>query len=131
MGGIRVKKRGDYKKTRDFLNRNINREYLKNINEYGKEGVRRLKDATPVDTGKTSKSWDYNIIEGKEKTSISWTNSNVVENKRGYEFNVVDLLRYGHATRDGKFIEGNDFVEQTMSSFLDEISDKTWEDIIK
>lgn len=129
--GIIIKKRGDYKKTREFLTRNINREYLKNVNDYGKEGVRRLKDATPVDTGKTSKSWDFEVNNDNEKTNIIWVNNNVVENKRGYEFNVVDLLRFGHATRDGKFIEGNDFVEQTMKSYLEEISDKAWEEIIK
>ena len=76
------------------------------INEYAEEGLQKLKDATPVDTGKTKDSWKYEI----RGTWIYYYNTNG---------RVVLYLTDGYVNHD-TWIPGNDFV----SPILKELSYK-------
>ena len=74
---IVFKHKGDFKKTKRFLKRMSEEEYLKCLDKYGRKGVEALALATPRDSGKTAESWDYRINRDKDGVKITWTNSNV------------------------------------------------------
>lgn len=47
-----IRHRGDLKKTRNFLERIVRRNYRDVLKKYGQRGVDALSAATPKDTGK-------------------------------------------------------------------------------
>jgi len=53
---------GSFNNTENFFKRSVSREYLLALEKYGREGVAALASATPVDTGETANSWDYNVV---------------------------------------------------------------------
>lgn len=123
------KSKGSFNNTQKFLNKLKNKEYLNILDKYGQLGVNALRDATPVETGKTANSWYYDITQEEGKTMINFYNDNNVPNKTGYEFNIVILLQAGHATRNGGWVEGIDFVNPALKPVFDEILNAAWSEI--
>lgn len=115
---------GDLKKTRGFLNSLRRNEFLKHLNTYGKMGVDALRDATPRDTGVTANSWSYVIEQGHDWVKITWTNSS--ENR---SIPIALLLQYGHATRNGGWVSGIDYINPALKPIFDEISKSAWEEV--
>ena len=96
------------------------------LEKYGKRGVEALKEATPIDTGKTADSWTYEIIKDKDnKYEIVWSNTNVVD---GWA-NVAILLQYGHATRNGGFVKGTDYINPAIEKVFQGMADEAWEEV--
>lgn len=131
MASIKIKQKGHYDDTKRLLKKALSNDYLKILNDFGRRGVEILQNATPKNTGLTASSWNYVISRDKQHTTISWTNSNTVSNSRGYEFSIVILLVYGHATRNGGWVEGYDFVNESMKPLFDEMADKAWMELTK
>lgn len=125
-GLITFEKKGDFSKTFRFLNKLLNREYLNILEKYGREGVARLKEYTPKDTGLTSESWDFVITHNKDNTSISFVNSNV----NNY-VNIAIILQYGHATRNGGWVEGVDYINPALQPIFDKMAKEAWEEVTK
>lgn len=125
---IAIKVKGDYKKTRSFLDKMRRKDFLKNLDKYGQMGVEALAAATPVDTGKTASSWSYYIKEYDDSGSIiiNWTNSNVVN---GWA-NIAVLLQYGHGTRNGGYVKGRDYINPAMRPVFDKIAQDAWMEVI-
>lgn len=119
---IKVKVEGDFGKTRKFLKNLLDsKTRVRNILEkYGAMGVDALADATPVNTGLTSESWSYEIIETDKGFELAWKNSNIVD---GW-YNVAILIQYGHGTRNGGYVQGNDYINPAMKPIFDELSKK-------
>ena len=119
---------GTFKHTLSFLKRLQNRddEIYGELKKYGEMGVNALRAATPVESGATSQAWDYEIIRGKETTSIIWTNSN--ENAGA---NVAILLQYGHATGTGGFVSGRNYINPATRPIFDRIEQEVWSKITK
>ncbi len=113
---ISFKTRGNYNKTKKHLNDLKNIDISSILDKYGRLGVRRFKDATPVRTGLTSESWDYHIEKTKHGQKLVFTNSNIQD-----ECHVVILIRYGHVTSSGTWIEGNDFISPILNELCEEI----------
>lgn len=99
--------------------------YERILHKYGKEGVERLAAATPVRTGKTAASWDYEIEINKNSLKVRWINTNVVNG-----ISIIILLRYGHATKSGYFVEGHDFIEPTLKPILKALEEEIWEEVV-
>lgn len=123
---LKVKHRGNFKNIDRFLNRIQNREYLNNLEDYGKLGVEALRASTPKDSGKTADSWVYAIEEGDESTSIVWTNTN--ENDG---VNVALILQHGHGTGTGGYVEGIDYINPAMRPIFQHIADNAWKGVVK
>lgn len=121
---ITFSQKGDFKKTFLFLENAEKRKTIKKLNAYGAEGVRLLSKATPIDTGKTANSWGYEIHYGKGSVSITWTNSNLAN-----YVPVVFLLEYGHATRNGGYVQGHDFINPAIQPLFDKMSNETWKEV--
>lgn len=84
---------GGFTKTERFLNRMKRHEYLNVLDEFGRDGVQALRNATPVDSGATAEAWDYEIKRTRNYAEIVWTNSNINDGVP-----IAVILQYGHGT---------------------------------
>lgn len=85
--------------------------------KYGEEGVNALKESTPKDSGDTANSWSYEILKKNGKPSgLVWHNSNI---NQGY--NVAVLIRYGHGTRTGGYVQGIDYINPALGPVFENI----------
>lgn len=123
---IRVKCTGDFNKTTEFLKRAQKLDVKSILDKYGRQGVIALSSATPQDTGKAAMSWGYEIKQGSNGSSITWTNSNI---EGGIP--VVVLIQYGHGTRNGGYVSGVDFINPAVKSIMDEIANEVWKEVTK
>ena len=122
---IRIKAKGDFSKSTTFLERLREFIHKGNLDKYGQMGVEALRAATPKDTGKTSESWDYEIVHENGKVSIYWTNSNTNKN-----VNIAVILQYGHGTRQGGYVQGIDYINPAMKVVFDQIAEKSWKEVM-
>jgi hypothetical protein len=124
-GKITIKSKGDFTKTLKFLRFISSRYFYNKIEHYAKKGVVALSEATPIDSGESSDSWGYEIDISKDKTTITWTNSNTTV--EGVP--VVLLVQYGHATRNGGYVEGFDFINPAIKPIFDEMAESIWREV--
>ena len=122
---IQMSEKGDFKKTFKFLKAMQEKKFLSNLNKYGERGVQLLSENTPRDTGLTASSWYYKIEDDGETLTLTWYNSNV---KKDY-FNVALMLQYGHATKNGGWIEGIDYINPALKPLFDEMEKDIWEEV--
>lgn len=112
---------GNFSNTERFLNRIRHKDYLNALDDFGRQGVQALRNATPVDSGTTAESWDYEIHQTKGMTEIVWTNSNVHDGVP-----IAVILQYGHGTGTGGYVQGRDYINPAMRPIFDEIAEKAW-----
>lgn len=122
MIGVKVK--GSFKNTEKLLLLPFGKIYRKILDKYGKKGVDALSAATPVDTGKTAASWYYEIIQNEDESTIVWKNSNV--NKY---VNIALILQYGHATRNGGYVTGIDYINPALRPIFEELAEAAWKEV--
>lgn len=123
---IEFSSKGDFSKTRKALNRMYNMEYLNVLEKYGQQGVAALSAATPVDSGKTASSWNYEIKHDVTTTTITWTNSNI---NKGHK--IAILLQYGHGTRQGGYVRGIDYINPAMRPIFEQMANEAWKEVTK
>ena len=123
---VSVKVKGDFKKTTKFLN-NCKSIRVKNLERLAQEGVMALAAKTPVDSGIIQASWGYTIKDDKDGISITWTNDRLTD--RGVP--IVILLHYGHATRNGGYVKGTEFINEALEPIFKKIADEVWEEVTK
>lgn len=128
MRGITFQQKGDFSRTLKFLEgcRKLTFSRLDLLERYGREGVAALERATPKLTGKTASSWDYNIVRDTDRITITWTNSNIVDH-----VNIALLIQYGHATRNGAWIEGRDYINPAIQPIFDKLANNAWKELTK
>ena len=125
---IKVASRGSFDKSLEFLQRMKNREQFKVLAKYGPIGVAALKAATPEDTGETAESWYYEIVDKPGYFSIQWMNSNLEDPGR---IPVAVLIQYGHATGNGGYVQGVDYINPAMQPIFDQIAADMWKEVTK
>lgn len=121
---IVIKQSGSFKNTERFLTRASRIRVRDILEKYGREGVAALSMATPVDSGLTASSWDYEVRITKSTYTLTWTNSNVVN---GVPIAIV--LQYGHATKNGGFVQGRDYINPAIRPIFDKISNELWKEV--
>lgn len=121
---ITIHHKGDFKKTIKFLNAITPLPIQMILNKYGKMGVSALAAATPVDTGKTADSWIYEIEASKDSYTITWSNTNV-----NNHVNIALILQYGHATRNGGYVTGRDYINPALQPVFDQIAEEAWREV--
>ena len=123
---VGFKHTGNFQKTDRLLNGIIESYYARKLRKYAELGVEALKSATPRDSGKTADSWGYEIVEEPGSTAIYWTNDHVEGN-----VNIAILLRYGHGTRNGGFVEGRDYISPAIRPIFDKMADEAWKEVVR
>lgn len=123
---ITFRQKGDFSKLNRFLERAKETVKLGDLDRYGREGVAALASATPVDSGKTASSWYYEILRTSEGVSISFKNSNI---NKGVPIAII--LQYGHATRNGGWVEGRDYINSAIQPIFDRIANDAWKEVRK
>lgn len=121
---IVIKHSGNFKNTEKFLKKMSKRNCNYIYEKYAKEGVDALASATPVASGLTANSWGYEIHSSGSAVTICWTNTNVVN---GVPIAIV--LQYGHATRNGGYVEGVDYINPAIRPIFDRIADEVWKEV--
>ena len=126
MGLVKFTSKGDFSKTRKFLNHLIRADYLNVLEKYGQQGVAALASATPVDSGLTASSWNYEISHDNKTTTITWTNSNM---NKGHD--IAILLQYGHGTRNGGYVRGIDYINPAIRSVFEQMANEAWREVTR
>lgn len=123
---IRFRQKGDFSKSELFLKRSKELNYEEILGPYAKQGVAALASATPVDSGKTASSWDYEIHKTSRGVNIYWTNSNINDG-----VSVAVILQYGHGTGWGGYVQGRDYINPSIRPVFDEIANAAWKEVTK
>ena len=121
---IKIRQKGDFTKTTKYLERAKRGINLKSLKKYAIEGVEALKSNTPVDTGLTAESWYYEMTNENGKIKISFCNSNI---QNGVPIAII--LQYGHATGNGGWVEGIDYINPSIQPLFDELVKKAWKEV--
>lgn len=124
MGAIKITHKGNFDRNTRFLNRLREKRYFSILEEYGKKGVEALSAATPVDTGRTAESWSYNVDKTGSGYEISWYN-----NSQNKGISIVILNQYGHATRNGGWVKGIDFINPAIQPIFERMADEIWREV--
>ena len=126
---ISFRHKGDFKRTASFLNKLGALHLATRMDKYGKMGVEALRNATPIDTGLTAASWDYEIEEKEGSCAIYFINHNLAPTN---EFvNIALILQYGHGTRNGGWVEGRDYINPAIQPIFDKMAKDAWDEVIK
>lgn len=120
---ITLKQTGDFKKLTGFLEKEREKIHLGVLDKYGRMGVKALSAATPVNTGLTASSWYYEITQTEERATLSFWNSNV---QNGVPIAII--LQYGHATRNGGWVEGRDYINPAIQPIFDQMAKDVWKE---
>lgn len=124
--GVVFRHKGDFKKTKKFLDKLEKKDYYKNVENLAREGVRALSAATPFESGVTASSWGYELHDSGEALEIIWTNSNVNEGVP-----IAIILQYGHGTGTGGYVQGRDYINPAIKPIFDKIADDVWKEVTK
>ena len=123
---VEFKHTGNFQKTDRFCHGLIGLHYAHKMKKYAARGVEALRENTPIDSGETAKAWSYEIVEEPGRTAIYWKNSHV-ENG----VNIAVILRYGHGTRNGGFVEGVDYISPAIRPIFEQMADEAWKEVVR
>lgn len=124
--GIKLSQKGDLKTVEKYLKKSLGDDWAKVLDSYGQEGVRALASFTPKDTGLTAASWNYVIEKKNGRISLTWKNSNI---NKGV--NIAIILQYGHATRNGGYVYGVDYINPALRPIFQKLADAAWKEVTK
>jgi hypothetical protein len=126
--GIKVTVSGSFANTEAFLQRMKRRTQFEVLKKYGPIGVAALQAATPKESGSTAEDWYYEIVDRPGYFSIHWLNSNLQDPG---QIPVAVLIQYGHATGNGGFVQGVDFINPALKPIFDQMVNDMWKEVTK
>lgn len=83
---------------------------------YGAQGVAALRAHTPVDSGMTAMSWNYEVVKESNGWAVIWSNSNVEDGVP-----VAILIQFDHATGTGGFVQGREYINTALKPIFERI----------
>ena len=123
---ITFRHKGNFSKTIRYLVKAKETVNLRDLDRFGKEGVAALVSATPIDSGETASQWYYEIKRGNGSVSITFNNSNI---QNGVPIAII--LQYGHATRNGGWVQGRDYINPAIQPIFDNIAENAWKEVTR
>lgn len=123
---ITFKQKGNFSKLDMYFEKILSAIKLGKFDKYGRMGIEALSAATPVDTGLTSESWYYETKITNSGFSLSFRNSNIVDGVP-----IAIILQYGHATRNGGYVKGRDYINPAIQPVFDQIAKDMWKEVTK
>lgn len=125
-GMIAIRAKGDFSKAEGFLKKLKDYLRTKTLEKYGQMGVDALAEATPKRTGLTAASWFYKIEQTADSATIIWSNTNRSKGEL-----IAVLIQYGHATKNGGYVQGRDYINPALQPVFDTIANDAWEEVKK
>ena len=123
---ITFKEKGNFSKLNTYLEKIKESIKIGNLDKYGRDGVAALSSATPKETGKTASSWYYEIKRDNGSVSINFNNTNI---NKGVPIAII--LQMGHATRNGGWVEGIDYINPALKPIFERLANEAWEEVTK
>lgn len=123
---ISFRHKGDFSKVKRYLEKADKAARIKNLDKYGREGVAALASATPIDSGKTAESWNYNIVRSNGSVVIEFYNTNI---QNGVPIAII--LQYGHGTGTGGWVQGRDYINPAIQPIFDKIANDAWREVTR
>lgn len=123
---ISFRHKGDFSRTRRFLERSKNIPLEALLAKYGQEGVAALASATPTETGQTAGSWYYEIEHSDGSSVIRFNNSHI---NKGVPIAII--IQYGHGTGTGGWVEGRDYINPAVQPVFDRLVNEAWREVTK
>lgn len=123
---IKFRQKGDFSKLNHFLERAREAIKVGDLDKYGRAGVAALASATPVESGLTASSWNYEISRKNGVVAICFNNSNI---QNGVPIAII--LQYGHGTGTGGWVEGRDYINPAVRPLFDEIANNAWKEVTR
>lgn len=123
---ITFRQKGDFSKLDKYLKRAREAVNVRNLDQFGHEGVRALSSATPRDSGLTASSWTYSINRLSDRLTITFNNTNI---QNGVPIAII--LQYGHGTRNGGYVQGRDYINPAIQPLFDKLAKDAWEEVTK
>lgn len=123
---IEVRQKGDFKKLSSFLEKSKEAFNIGTLDKYGSEGVAALQAVTPKDTGETSLAWSYKIVRNNRGVSLEFHNSHF---NKGVPIAII--LQYGHATGNGGYVQGVDYINPALQPIFNKLADEAWREVSK
>lgn len=123
---ISVRQKGDFSKITGYLERVKELVHRGILDKYGREGVEALASATPIDSGETANSWYYKIVNRRGSARIAFYNSNIQNGVL-----IAIILQYGHATRNGGWVEGTDYINPAIQPIFYKIVNEAWREVTR
>lgn len=109
--------------------KNSTERYLeKALNLLDKANIRMIAEGALLEFAAASpneeiaKSWSYEIISNKGTLSLFFTNSQVVNGQ-----NIAIIIDVGHATKNGYWVSGTNYLSKPTKKAYDKIIKDTWE----
>lgn len=121
---ISFRSKGNFNKTEKLLKKSLGKDWMTVLDKYAQQGVQALSSATPIESGVTACAWDYEITQEKGAISIIWKNYNI---NKGV--NIAVILQYGHATGNGGYVKGRDYINPALRPIFDQLADSAWKEI--
>lgn len=121
---VTIKHKGNFNKLTKYFKKSVKITNQEKINLIADDCLKKLKDATPVDSGITADSWYYEITEKKGFKRITFYNTNIQNGTK-----IVLLLEYGHLTNNGTWVQGRKFMTPIIEKTYKTIVDKTWKEL--
>lgn len=115
----------DFKKTNKYLEKIIERYDFSKLKKYGEEGVKLLEEHTPKKSGETAESWYYTIEHTKNSFTLYFSNSHV---ENGW-FRPAIFLQFGHASKNGHWVDGIDYINPTLRPLFEKIAEDIWKEV--
>lgn len=123
---IDIEQTGSFRNTENFLNRAKDGQIFQALYRAGEKGVLALEDATPIDTSETRHSWYFEVTRKYGQYSVVFHNRHMADGVP-----VAILIQYGHATRNGGFVQGRDFINPAITPIFDMLANDIWKEVTK
>nr|DAG20509.1 MAG TPA: type I neck protein [Caudoviricetes sp.] len=123
---ISFRQKGDFSKTLKYLDRIRDPIKMGILDKYGREGVKALSSATPVDSGVTSNSWYYKIEKDNKSAKVVFYNSHI---NKGVSIAII--LQYGHGTGTGGWVQGRDYINPAVRPIFDKMANEIWREVTR
>lgn len=123
---IVIKHKGSFKNTERMFKKMSKFEISRILDKYGALGVQALSSATPIESGKTAGSWNYEVERSGGGYTIYWVNSNVNQG-----VNIALILQLGHGTGTGGYVQGIDYINPALKPVFDALAEEAWQEVTK
>ena len=119
-----LKTKGTYKSTKTYLNNAATIADFGSVESIAKRTVQDLSNATKEYSETISNSWSYKIYNTRNGITVEFDNSDIQNGT-----NMAIILDEGHATSDGKWISGKNYLNPIMEKTYNDILNSTWKEL--